>query len=156
MRWRTFYGEPLEVPLARQVRSDVEWLVGRGRQVKVLVGSDSSTFNGVTRFATAVVIWNVGRGGHMYVGTEKVERPMNTFDRLMEEVTRSVSVAFLLVEELAALPVVLEVHVDVNPDRRFVSSRVLQQVRGYLQGVGLPYKVKPEAFASSVCANWFV
>ena len=50
----------------------------------------------------------------------------------------------------------LEVHADINTDPSFKSSVALKEAMGYILGMGYAFKAKPEAFASSSCANKMV
>lgn len=47
----------------------------------------------------------------------------------------------------------LEVHLDVNPDPRFASSRVSAQALGWVRGLGLDVKIKPDGFAATHAAD---
>lgn len=49
-----------------------------------------------------------------------------------------------------------EIHLDINPDKRFKSSQVIQEAMGYVYGMlGIKAKIKPEAFAASTAADHF-
>ncbi len=50
----------------------------------------------------------------------------------------------------------LEVHADINTDPRFKSNTALNEAMGYIKGMGYQFKAKPDAFASSSCADRFV
>jgi predicted RNase H-related nuclease YkuK (DUF458 family) len=47
----------------------------------------------------------------------------------------------------------MEVHADINTDPQFMSNVALKEAMGYILGMGFKFKAKPEAFASSCCAN---
>ena len=47
----------------------------------------------------------------------------------------------------------MEVHADINTNPTFKSNAALKEAMGYILGMGFAFKAKPEAFASSCCAN---
>ena len=50
-----------------------------------------------------------------------------------------------------------EIHLDLNPDERWASNKVINQAKGYVKGVtGIDPKVKDEAFAASYAADRLV
>jgi len=49
--------------------------------------------------------------------------------------------------------VALEVHADINTDPHFQSNIALKEAMGYILGMGFEFKAKPDAFASSSCAD---
>lgn len=50
----------------------------------------------------------------------------------------------------------LEVHLDVNPDPKYASNVVTSEALGWVRGLGLRAKIKPEGFAASTAADHFV
>jgi len=50
----------------------------------------------------------------------------------------------------------LEVHADINTNPNFKSNDALKEAMGYIVGMGFAFKAKPDAFASSACANKMV
>jgi len=47
----------------------------------------------------------------------------------------------------------MEVHADINTNPSFKSNDALKEAMGYILGMGFAFKAKPEAFASSCCAD---
>jgi predicted RNase H-related nuclease YkuK (DUF458 family) len=47
----------------------------------------------------------------------------------------------------------MEVHADINQSPNFESNVALKEAMGYILGMGFEFKAKPDAFASSSCAN---
>jgi hypothetical protein len=47
----------------------------------------------------------------------------------------------------------LEIHADINPDPKHESNKALQQAVGYILGMGYEFKVKPESYCASHCAD---
>jgi predicted RNase H-related nuclease YkuK (DUF458 family) len=50
----------------------------------------------------------------------------------------------------------MEVHADINTNPVFKSNEALREAMGYILGMGFAFKAKPEAYASSSCANRIV
>jgi predicted RNase H-related nuclease YkuK (DUF458 family) len=49
-----------------------------------------------------------------------------------------------------------EVHIDINPNEKHGSSCVISEAVGYIRGMtGVTPKVKPQAWAASICADKF-
>ena len=47
----------------------------------------------------------------------------------------------------------MEVHADINTNPNSKSNDALKEAMGYILGMGFAFKAKPEAIASSCCAN---
>lgn len=47
----------------------------------------------------------------------------------------------------------LEIHLDVNPDPCYKSSKITSQAIGWIRGMGLEAKIKPDAPAASYAAD---
>ncbi len=78
---------------------------------------------------------------------------MSIRQRMMVEVARSIEVAYALSGVFNTHQVDMEVHVDINTDPMYKSNDALREAIGYITGMGFAFKAKPEAFASSCCAN---
>ena len=53
----------------------------------------------------------------------------------------------------AKYDVEMEIHADINTDPYFASNKALKEAMGYILGMGFVFKAKPDAFASSSCAD---
>jgi predicted RNase H-related nuclease YkuK (DUF458 family) len=47
----------------------------------------------------------------------------------------------------------MEIHADINQDPMHQSYAAYHDAMGYTKGMGFTFKSKPDAFASSVCAD---
>ena len=81
---------------------------------------------------------------------------MSLRERMIAEVGHSVEVAYSLCDMLDAYDIGLEVHADINTDPQFQSNLAFREAMGYILGMGFVFKAKPEAFASSSCADKMV
>ena len=75
---------------------------------------------------------------------------------MIREVSSSVQLAYQLCPILDRHQVELEVHADINTDPSFKSNVALKDAMGYILGMGFVFKAKPDAFASSYCADRLV
>ena len=72
------------------------------------------------------------------------------------EVAKSIEIAYQLCDLFTVYDVDMEVHADINTNPHFKSNDALKEAMGYILGMGFAFKAKPEAFASSSCANKIV
>ena len=89
----------------------------------------------------------------MYIHNEKMQQTMGLRERMILEVAKSVDVAYHLCDLLDKYKIELEVHADINTDPHFESNVALKEAMGYILGMGFVFKAKPDAFASSSCAD---
>ena len=89
----------------------------------------------------------------MFVSSHRTDQPMGLRERMIKEVARSVEIAYHLCDLLDRHNVDLEVHADINTDPHFQSNVALKEAMGYIRGMGFVFKAKPDAFASSSCAD---
>ena len=143
MEWRKFNGERLNLPLEETVENAIIKEIELGHRLKICIGSDSQVKGKITEFATVIVFLREKKGGFMYFSNE----------RMIREVSSSVQLAYSLCPLLDKYHVELEVHADINTDPGFKSNVALKDAMGYILGMGFVFKAKPEAFASSCCAD---
>jgi len=74
---------------------------------------------------------------------------------MLLEIGHSVEIAYTLDPVLKRLGIPMEIHADINRDPRFPSNASLKEAMGYIQSMGYAFVAKPDAFASSVCADRF-
>ena len=92
----------------------------------------------------------------MFVSSESKKQQIGIKERMISEVARSVQVAYSLCDLLDKYKIELEVHADINTDPEFPSYVALKEAMGYILGMGFIFKAKPDAFASSCCADKIV
>jgi len=153
MKWRRFNGDRILEPIEQALAVDLQRERDKGYRLKVCIGSDSQVRNGIIEMATVIVVLREKSGGFMYIRNESVRKRMTLKERLLGEVTRSIDVAYRLCDILDQYDVDMEVHADINTNPHFKSNASLHDAMGYILGMGFAFKAKPEAFASSSCAN---
>ncbi|MEO6721155.1 MAG: ribonuclease H-like YkuK family protein [Ferruginibacter sp.] len=153
LQWRKLSGEQIRVPIYDAVHAAVSKEKEMGHELKVCIGTDSQVKGKETEFATVIVFIRKGKGGFMYIHSETTLRKMSIKQRMLEEVAKSIEVAYALCKIFTAFDVDMEVHADINTNPNFKSNDALKEAMGYIMGMGFAFKAKPQAFASSSCAN---
>lgn len=154
--WTKMNGEPIGQPLHDEINAALARETANGNEVKIYIGTDSQVKHSNTGFATVIVFVRKGKGGFMYVCNERTTQKMNIKERMMSEVAKSIDVAYDLCDLFAKQNVTMEVHADINTSPAFKSNAALKDAMGYITGMGFSFKAKPQAFASSSCANKMV
>ena len=153
MLWRTFNGEPLDKPIYESVENTLRQETDAGHKLKVCIGTDSQVKGSETEYATVIVFLRSGRGGFMYIHNERSNHALGIKERMLTEVAKSIDIAYQLCPLFNTYQVDMEVHADINTNPQFKSNDALREAMGYIMGMGFAFKAKPEAFASSSCAN---
>ena len=143
-----------------QVKAFIE---STSQSTKIYIGGDSTRYKrgGVwfSDTAVVVVIHYDGKHGAKVFGDITTERDWDQNKsrprmRLMREVYRASELYLELAEAIGDRE--CEVHLDVNPNTKYGSSCVIQEAIGYVRGMtGVTPKVKPQAWAASICADRF-
>ena len=155
-QWRKFNGEPLTTSIKDEVESVIQRETAKGYKLKVCIGTDSQVKGAETEFATVIVFLREGHGGFMFIHNEKTHQTFGIKERMLFEVAKSIEIAYELCELFSTYDVDMEVHADINTNPSFKSNDALREAMGYILGMGFAFKAKPEAFASSSCANKIV
>ncbi len=153
MKWRRMNGQKIELPLLEAVEDTIKRETAEGYKLKVCIGTDSQVMSDEVHFATVIVFLREKRGGFMFISNDRQARKMSLRERMILEVGRSVEVAYALCELLDLYDIALEVHADINTDPAFESNAALKEAMGYILSMGFVFKAKPDAFASSSCAD---
>lgn len=122
----------------------------------IYVGSDSNRYRKkgtwYASYATVIIIHIEGCKGCRVFGDVMVLRDFgNLRQRLLQEVMFATQCAMEISDVVGDRD--LEVHLDINTDKKHKSSIAVREAIGYVLGMGLTPKVKPESFAASSCAD---
>ncbi|MFN7118793.1 MAG: ribonuclease H-like YkuK family protein [Saprospiraceae bacterium] len=153
MNWRRLNGQKIELSIKAAVEETILREQEQGHRLKVCIGSDSQVRGGIVEFATVIVFLREKKGGFMFISNSRSNKNMSLRERMITEVAKSVEVAYALCDLLDKYNVELEVHADINTDPHFQSNTALKEAMGYILGMGFVFKAKPDAFASSYCAD---
>jgi uncharacterized protein len=153
MIWRKFNGDQIDIPIKEAVENAIKRETQKGYRLKVCIGTDSQVKGAETEFATVIVFLREGHGGFMFIHNEKTKQVYSIKERMLVEVAKSIEIAYDLCNLFTKYDVDMEVHADINTNPHFKSNDALKEAMGYILGMGFAFKAKPEAFASSSCAN---
>ncbi len=153
MKWRRLNGKSIDTPILEAVEKTIKREREQGNRLKVCIGTDSQTYHKNVEFATVIVFLREKKGGFMFINNTSMSMDMSLKERLILEVAKSVEVAYALCDLLDRYDVELEVHADINTDPGFQSNTALKEAMGYILSMGFVFKAKPDAFASTSCAD---
>lgn len=156
MTWKKFNGEVVRSSILDEVENAIIRETEKGYKLKVCIGTDSQVKAAITDFATVIVLLREQHGGFMYIAQDRSSNEMSIRERMLVEVQKSIETAYSLCNLLDTYHVDLEVHADINTNPSFKSNKALNEAMGYILGMGFIFKAKPEAFASSTCADKMV
>jgi hypothetical protein len=151
--WRKLDGSKLNNDILNEVENAIKQERAKGNQLKVCIGTDSQVYGEVIEYATVIVFVREKRGGFMFIKTDKQKAGISVKERMLNEVAKSIDIAYQLCNMLDKHNVDLEVHADINTNPQFKSNSALSEAMGYIMSMGFIFKAKPNAFASSYCAN---
>lgn len=131
-------------------------LLRTGNRV-IHIGTDAQKVDARVDFVTCVVVLTPGKGGRVF--HTRIRKPREDVRslrlKLFMEAWYSVETAMELEPHIPdGAPIV--VHLDVNPDKRWASSRHISEVVGLVMGQGFEVLFKPDAWAASRTADHVV
>jgi predicted RNase H-related nuclease YkuK (DUF458 family) len=147
--WRTFGGKSIELPIKDAVEAAIIRETLAGNKLKVCIGSDSQVHATHTEFATVIVFVREKSGAFMFIHNERTHNRHSLKER-------SIDIAYQLCDLFTIYNVDMEVHADINTNPQFKSNEALKEAMGYILGMGFAFKAKPDAFASTCCADKMV
>ncbi len=151
--WQRFNGQKIRKPLTETVEEILINELQAGYTIKVCIGSDSQVKGDQVVFATAIVFRRENKGAFMLTHKISYEKEYTIKKRMVMEANDSVEVGLALNDLLEQYNIEMEIHADVNTDIRFKSNVAFKDVMGYVLGLGWTFVPKPDAFASSNCAD---
>ncbi len=152
-QWRTLSGKWITQSIKEEIAQTLAKEIEAGNTLKVCIGTDSQVKGKETEFATVIVFIRKGKGGFMYIHNETTKQKMSIKQRMLLELSKSIDVAYSLSDTFSRFSVDMEIHADINTNPNFKSNDALKEAMGYITGMGYAFKAKPDAFASSSCAN---
>lgn len=153
MGWKTFSGIELNSSLLETIDSTIFDEIQAFGKPRICIGTDSQVKGSLVEFATVILFLRKGRGGFMFVNKEMLSLKLNIRERMMKEVNKSIEIAYSLHDILQKYDIKPEIHVDINTSQNHKSNVALQDAMGYIKGMGYDFRAKPDAIASTNCAN---
>lgn len=154
--WQNLKGIYFRKPITELVEEAIIREHALGNTLKVCIGSDSHVYGESIHYATAVVFIRKGKGAFTFIRKQKEIKTISIKERMLNEVNKSVEIAYTICEILEKYNVEMEVHADINTNPDFKSNAALKDAMGYILGMGYTFKAKPYAFASTNCADLMV
>lgn len=154
--WRKLDGTRLGESILQEVEATIKREIADGNKLKVCIGTDSQVKGLITEYATVIVFVRQKKGGFMFINTDVSKTQISLKERMLNEVSKSIQIAYELCDILNRYDVDLEVHADINTNPQFKSNSALSEAMGYILSMGFIFKAKPDAFASSYCADKIV
>ena len=149
-QWFTGSGKPISLD---DMFNEIDEYIKSGG--KVFIGTDSQIKADLCIFATAICLHSrKGKKYGKYFFNKGAESgiPIKALRmRIMKEVQLSIDIAFIMLEKYPSADI--EVHVDVGTTQRSATRKFVDSISGWLKGVGLECKVKPNSWASSSVAD---
>jgi predicted RNase H-related nuclease YkuK (DUF458 family) len=149
-KFRTLYGTPIP-DVITYIKNYLENRV----DIELLIGSDSQSYGNVkTVYGVVIALYTKGKGAHVLCTKEIVPFEKDTSYRLMNEVWKAVEIA----EHLRSngVPRANFIDIDLNPDPKYKSNKVLRQAIGLVEGMGYKVRCKHEGAMTTYSANHLV
>ena len=124
-----------------------------GKNKMVVVATDSQMHDHKQEYVTVVVIYTYGKGGTTFHTKTFTGEPRSLRDKLTNEAWLSIRTAWE-VEKLLPHDMDLSVHLDVNPDERWASSKYHDELYWLTKGQGFKVFTKPYAWGASYVAEF--
>ena len=148
--FRTLYGIPIP-----DVVEYIKEYVSTREDVEILIGSDSQCYgNRKTVYGVVIALYTKGKGAHVICQRETTPMEFNTPTRLLNEVWKSIEVAEFLKENGLKKPQWIDI--DLNPDPKYRSNKVLRQAVGLVEGMGYKVRYKHLGALTTYAANHLV
>lgn len=143
-KWKTLTGEVIP--------DIVQWVKDETKKGQLIhIGTDSLQTGRYTQFVTVVVILNPPKGGRVAYMREVQPRISSLRERLNKEVWKSIDLAMQMPESPE-----MTIHIDANPNEKFMSSKYLQELVGLVVGQGFKALWKPDSWAATHAADHIV
>ncbi len=132
-------------------------------EYRLAVGTDSQVKGRYTCFATGIHIHRVGQGAWCCVSKRlENKRYKNLKEKIAKETSITYEIAYLLNEQLMDtlcnftveyknFDCRLEAHIDVGTKGE--TRKLIREMVGYFEGMGIDAKIKPDSFVASSYAN---
>lgn len=131
-----------------QPRAFVKSWLAKHPKGRIFVGCDSKVRGKLTKYSTAICLWNIGKGVSEIYKNEVVPTPSDDYTRLWTEVEKAVAIAEKL-KDLAPITV----HVDINSNPKYRSHKLYDASIGLINALGFEGVGKPFSWAASCGAH---
>lgn len=146
----------------RNVKSVSDWILSKLKfeDIELMVGTDSQQTAEWTKFVSVIVARRPGNGASALYYWWREPRIKNLRQRLLKETMYSTQLALELIilkrdDETTIIgdTTPLSVHIDVNLNEKFDSSRWAAELAGMVVGQGFKVVLKPDSWVSTHVAD---
>lgn len=134
--WQNMNGKIFHNSIKALVEEAIIRELANGHRLKVCVGSDSHVYGDTISYATAVVVIREGKGAFTFIRKQREFQTISIKERMLNEVNKSVEIAYAISPILETYDVEMEVHADINTGPDFKSNVALKDAMGYILGMG--------------------
>jgi len=124
-----------------------------GDNKSVFIGCDSQMHDHKQEYVVAIVVYTEGKGGTTWHTKTFTGEPRNLREKLVNEAWLAIQTAWE-VEKILPKGIDLSVHLDVNPDEKWASSKYHDEVYWLAKGQGFKVFTKPNAWAASYVSEF--
>tara|TARA_A100001011_G_C14317845_1_gene848831 strand:- start:3681 stop:4142 length:462 start_codon:yes stop_codon:yes gene_type:complete len=120
----------------------------------IYVGTDSMLYSTNCNFASVIALYDpVLNIAKYYFKKQKLDSKIykNLQVKIMNEVSLSLETAQYILDNYP--DAVIEIHVDIGTSSKSKTRSMFSHVKGWIQGAGFDFKVKPNAWSSDI-ADW--
>ncbi|MEO6305623.1 MAG: ribonuclease H-like YkuK family protein [Bacteroidia bacterium] len=131
---------------------DIELIIGTDSMVK----SDNKRYKGKEVSFMTVIVFKKGNNGCHVIKrreNEKASGFVPTAIKLNGEINRTAALAFWIRETIYLDPTI---HLDLNPKETAGSFEVYKYIRGYFEACNFECYYKPDGFAASAAADYYL
>jgi predicted RNase H-related nuclease YkuK (DUF458 family) len=148
-QFKTLYGKKID-NIIEYVKNYIS-----NKDIELLIGADSQNYeNRITRYGIVIAMYTKGKGANVVCTRIDKDIEYNMQKRLLDEVWMSIEVAEYLKEN--GLPKPKFIDIDLNPDPRYKSNKVLRQAVGLVEGMGYQARIKGHGASAQCAANHLV
>jgi len=140
------------------------YIENESEESKIFIGCDSEVFKRKGRYLvdyySVVIVHHNARNGAKIFGFKTTEidyskdrrKPLH---RLMNEVYKASALYLEIADSIGVRDV--EVHLDINSDKRYVSNQIVDQAIGYIKATcNVVPLIKPDSWAATHVADKFI
>lgn len=120
---------------------------------KITVGTDSQSFDKITKVVVVIAVTRAGRGGIFFYEINNVPKITNLKHKIFYEVGRSIEIADRLNSILAEKEMFEDVEIHIDVGKNGPTSSIINDVTGWVASCGYYCKIKPYASTASCIAN---
>lgn len=141
-----------------------QFITSQSKQSKIYIGCDSELYNRngvwlIDYYSVVVIHINKQNGckvfGRKVTETDYTKDKRKPLYRLMQEVYKASELYLELADAIGEREV--EVHLDLNPSKKYVSNQVVEQAIGYIKSTcNVVPMIKPDAWAATSVADRFL